>query len=461
MKLFGQHVHAPILLLAAAEYGLAALAFALAVSLLVGGGIDVANVDQRALPWVFGFSTAVVLGLTAVGLYQPKQRLRAEGVVIRLVAALGLAVLSLAIVDLFYPVGRDGPIWALSFLLSFGMLGVARVCFGKFVDHEAFRRRVLVYGAGDRAASLLKLRRRSDQRGFKIAAFLPALSDRQTLQDSRVLAAAPSNLLAYAQEHDIDEIVVAMDERRAGFPIKDLLECRFNGIAVTDLLTFLERETGKVKVDLMNPAWLIFSEGFSGKPARASASRLLDLFVATLLALFSFPITAAVAFAIVLEDGRPILYRQKRVGYGGRVFTLYKFRSMIHNAESEGRAQWADAADPRVTRVGRIIRKLRLDELPQLFNVIRGDMSLVGPRPERPEFVGSLSHMIPYYHERHSVKPGITGWAQLCYPYGSSENDAMEKLQYDLYYVKHRSLVFDLMVILQTVEVVLWGKGAR
>ena len=446
MKLFGQHVPVPILVLFAAEYGLAAFAFALALTLLVGGGLDLAaGIEGGMTTRILAFSTTVVLALMAVGLYQPKQRLRAQGVIIRLVAGIGVGVLALAVVDLFYPANREGPLWGLTFVLSFGLLSGARLCFGKLVDHEAFRRKVLVYGAGDRAASLLKLRRRADQRGFKLIAFVPA----------------PSSLLDYAREHEIDEIVVAMDERRSNLPIRELLDCRFAGIAVIDLLSFLERETGRVKVDLVNPAWLIFSEGFSGKPARGSASRVLDLAVATVIAVLSLPVMLAVAIAILLEDGRPVLYKQNRVGYGGRVFPLYKFRSMIKNAEAEGRPQWAGQDDPRVTRVGRVIRKLRLDELPQLFNVIRGDMSLVGPRPERPEFVSRLAQSIPYYHERHSVKPGITGWAQLCYPYGSSEGDALEKLQYDLYYVKHRSLAFDLAVILQTVEVVLWGKGAR
>jgi sugar transferase (PEP-CTERM system associated) len=460
MKLFGQHVHPPILLLATAEYGLAALAFTLAASLVLYGGLSLAaGVDPRILPWIFVFSTAVVLGITAVGLYQPKQRLRAEGVAVRLIAAIGLAVLCLALMELIVPIGPEGPLWGFSFVLSFALLGSARMAFEKLVDHEAFRRRVLVYGAGDRAASLLKLRRRSDQRGFRIAGFIPAPGDRQTLEDGRLLRASVT-LLKFAQEHDVDEIVVAMDERRSGFPIRELLECRFAGIAVIDLLTFLERETGKVKVDLVNPAWLIFSEGFAGKPGRAVASRVLDIVTATLLALVSLPVMAVVAVAILFEDGQPVLYRQRRVGLWGKPFTLYKFRSMVKDAESNG-AQWAGVEDPRVTRVGRIIRKLRFDELPQLFNVIRGDMSLVGPRPERPEFVSRLSQKIPYYQERHSVKPGITGWAQLSYPYGSSDEDAMEKLQYDLYYVKHRNLVFDLMVILQTVEVVVWGKGAR
>lgn len=460
MKLFGQHIHAPILLLAAAEYGVAAIAFAVAVSLLVGGGLQLADAEGRVIPWVFAFSTAVVVGLTAFGLYQPKQRLRPEGVALRLIAALVFAVVCLSLVSLYYPIGRDGPVLLVSSTLSLGLLGVSRIVFAKFIDHEAFRRRVLVYGAGDRAASLLKLRRRSDQRAFKIVAFVPAPGDRSRLQDERVVS-TPLNLVRYAHDHDIDEIVVAMDERRETLPIRELLECRFSGIDVIDLLGFFERETGKIKVDLMNPAWLIFSEGFSIKPSQRVASRILDLVIAALLAVLSLPVVVLVAAAIFLEDGAPVLYRQKRVGYGGKTFELYKFRSMVKDAESDGRPKWAGRDDPRVTKVGRFIRKTRLDELPQLFNVIRGDMSLVGPRPERPEFVEDLSRKIPYYHERHSVKPGVTGWAQLCYPYGSSDDDAMEKLQYDLYYVKHKSVVFDLMVILQTVEVVLWGKGAR
>jgi len=459
MKVFGQHVHAPILLLVLAEYVLAGVAFLAAGSLLVEYGVDVLP-DGRSLPWTIGFSTSVVLAVTAVGLYQPKQRFGVEAIVVRLIAALGLAVLALALLEPIFSVGLRGSVLTLSFVLSFVLLGTVRMLFVKLVDHEAFQRRVLVYGAGDRAASLLKLRRRSDRRGFKIIAFVTAPGDRTRIADDRVMA-VPDDLLEYASRNRIDEIVVAMDDRREGFPVKDLLACRFSGIAVLDLLNFFERETGRVKVDLVNPAWLIFSEGFSSKRLYAITSAAVNLVLATALAFLSFPVMVVIAIAIVIEDGFPILYKQKRVGFAGRTFQLYKFRSMYTNAESDGRARWAKADDPRVTRVGRVIRKLRLDELPQLFNVIRGDMNLVGPRPERPEFVEMLSQKIPYYHERHSVKPGLTGWAQLCYPYGSSEHDAMEKLQYDLYYIKHRSLIFDLMVLLQTVELVLWGKGAR
>jgi sugar transferase (PEP-CTERM system associated) len=263
-----------------------------------------------------------------------------------------------------------------------------------------------------------------------------------------------------ACKHDAEEIVIAMDDRRRGFPIGELLACKLRGVDVVDILTFLERESGKVKLDLMNPSWLIFANGFSLGGRTAGLHRALDLVVSIAMLVVTSPVTLLTAIAILIEDGRPIFYRQTRVGMLGREFELLKFRSMAKDAEADG-AQWAQRDDPRVTRVGRITRKLRIDELPQLLNIIKGDMRLIGPRPERPEFVKALNAKIPYYHQRHCVKPGLTGWAQLCYPYGSSERDALEKLQFDLYYVKNQSLIFDLMILLQTVEVVLWGKGAR
>lgn len=460
MKVFGHHLHLPILLLVAVEYGVAALAFGASATMLVTPEI---RLDLQSLPLVFvafGFSTAVVIGVTAVGLYQAKQRLRIEGVLVRIAVGLGIAATTLAVIDLFFPLGIGGALWAWSFGVSLVLLGLTRVILWRWVDHEAFRREILIYGAGTRAKSLLKLRRRSDRRGFRIAAFVPAEGDSEVIDDPRV-ERFDQSLLEYAQAHRVDEIVVAMDDRRRGFPIRELLQCKFAGIAVVDLLTFLERETGKVSVEVVNPSWLIFSEGFEASARGRIGSRILDVIAAASLLLLTSPVMLLASCAVLVGDGGPVFYRQQRVGFMGKVFTLYKFRSMIKNAEADGKPRWAGTSDHRVTRVGGILRKLRVDELPQLLNVLRGDMSLVGPRPERPEFVGRLSATIPYYHERHVVKPGITGWAQLCYPYGSSDHDAMEKLQYDLYYIKHKSLIFDLMVLLQTAEVVLWGKGAR
>jgi sugar transferase (PEP-CTERM system associated) len=252
-----------------------------------------------------------------------------------------------------------------------------------------------------------------------------------------------------------------MDDRRRGFPIRELLECKFSGVYVIDILGFLERESGRVNVELMNPSWLVFSEGFTRKPSRQISSRILDIVAGLALLIVSLPIMLFVAILILLEDGRPILYRQVRVGLLDSKFELLKFRSMRVGAESDGEARWAQPGDARVTKVGSWIRKLRFDELPQIFNIIRGEMSLVGPRPERPEFVSQLAETIPYYQERNCIKPGLTGWAQLRYPYGASERDSLEKLCFDLYYVKNQSFLLDLVILLQTAEVVIWRKGSR
>ena len=235
------------------------------------------------------------------------------------------------------------------------------------------------------------------------------------------------------------------------------------GINVIDIVSFLERETGKVRIDMLSPSWIIFSGGFHRDPIREGAERVFDVFAAIVLLALTWPIAVLAWLAIKLEDGwsAPAFYIQERVGLEGKLFNLRKFRSMRIDAEKGGQAKWASKDDPRVTRVGKFMRKTRIDELPQLLNVLSGDMCFVGPRPERPQFVDQLTERIPYYRERHWVKPGLTGWAQLCYPYGASERDAKEKLQYDLYYVKHRSLVFDLFILLGTAEVILWGRGAR
>jgi sugar transferase (PEP-CTERM system associated) len=273
----------------------------------------------------------------------------------------------------------------------------------------------------------------------------------------------------FCETHQIHEIVVAMDERRrnqdamGGLPLDDLMECRLRGINVCDVQQFIEREACKVDVDLLRPSWMVFSDGFIVSTWRAGSKRAFDVLASSLLLLFAWPIMLLTTLCIWLEDGirAPVFYRQTRTGLNGVHFDVIKFRSMDSDAEKGGQAVWASKNDPRVTRVGAFIRKARIDELPQLLNVFRGDMSFVGPRPERPMFVAELAEEIPFYDQRHRVKPGITGWAQLCYPYGASNDDAKEKLQYDLYYLKNHSLLLDIIILLQTVEVVLVGEGAR
>jgi len=338
-----------------------------------------------------------------------------------------------------------------------------RVVFDRVVNEDLFKRRVLVYGAGRRAGSIARLRRRSDRRGFAVAGYIPADGDELGHVDSPAIINLTSSMLECCERLEVDEIVVAMDDRRRGFPMDELLECRLEGIEVIELVTFLERETGKVRLDVLNPSWMIFSEGFRQGRIHGAMERAFDIAASLTLLIVALPVMLLTVAAIKLEDGlrAPILYRQTRVGQYGRPFRLMKFRSMRTDAESAGRPIWASKNDSRVTRVGMFIRKTRIDELPQILNVLRGQMSFVGPRPERPEFVLQLNERIPYYRERHSIKPGLTGWAQLCYPYGSSEEDATEKLQYDLYYVKNHSPLFYLAIVIQTVEVIVWGKGAR
>jgi sugar transferase (PEP-CTERM system associated) len=447
--------------LASIEFLLALAAVHLAATVRFMGNLP-DETDIGAL-WVRAsfFGAVVLIALTSMGLYQGRQRLTRVGVASRLLIALAFAAISLGLVYYAIPplaLGRGW--WGLSVALLALFLCASRVVFARIVDQEMFRRRIVVYGAGKYAAALLQLRRRSDRRGFYLAAFLPAPTDGHMIEDFRV-DRSPGNLFELARRHDADEIVMAMDDRRGGFPVKELLDCKRVGIDVIDIVAFLERESGKVKLDLMNPSWLVFSEGFTRRATRLIGGRVFDLAISAPLLLIALPIMLLAAVAILLEDGRPIFYRQTRVGVLGRHFELLKFRSMNKDAEKDGAARWAVRNDSRVTNVGALIRKLRIDELPQLVNVLKGDMRLVGPRPERPEFVTELATTIPYYHERHCVKPGLTGWAQLCYPYGSSERDALEKLQFDLYYVKYQSLRFDLFILLLTVEVVLWGKGAR
>lgn len=405
----------------------------------------------------------ILVSMIAMGLYQFHQRMQYREAAVRVIA--GVLAGCVVIGALFYAlpasiVTRD--VAGIAIVYSILLLLVVRYFFVRTVDRNIFRRRTLIYGAGQRAASISDLRRKADRRGFQIVGKIAPDGD-HTISDTDVLAANGRSIVEIAEQKEADEIVVAMDDRRGKLPIRELLDARLKGIEIVDLLEFLERETGKIRVDLVNPGWLIFSSGFRTSPFRRFNKRLVDILVSATLLVVLWPIMLLVALAIKLEDGlrAPIFYRQQRVGRSDEPISVLKFRSMAVNAEAEGGAVWATSEDERITRVGKWLRISRVDELPQVLNVLRGQMSLVGPRPERPEFVEGLKESIPYYSERHVLQPGVTGWAQLKYGYGASEEDAIEKLQYDLYYVKNQSLMLDILIILQTVEVVLWGKGAR
>jgi len=321
--------------------------------------------------------------------------------------------------------------------------------------------RVLVFGVGEEAENVGRVLRKSDP-DIEIVGFYPCSTDSEIVVPSQVILSQEMSLSDTAHSLKVDEIIVAVRERRGGaLPLRELLDCKLSGVRVLDLASYFERALGQLRLDSLRVGWLIFGEGFRQSWRRTTVKRLFDVVIAAGLLLLALPVMLLTAMLIVLEDGFAIFYRQERVGLDGRLFKVIKFRSMRNDAESDGKPRWATLDDERVTRVGRIIRRLRIDELPQLYNVLAGDMSLVGPRPERPYFVDQLTRDIPFYAVRHSVKPGLTGWAQVSYQYGSTVEDSVQKLQYDLYYVKNHTLFLDILILFQTVGVVLTGKGAR
>ena len=322
-------------------------------------------------------------------------------------------------------------------------------------------RRILVFGTGPRALAVKTALNKSDP-SAEIVGFFPSPNeDGAAVPVNRILSRSKS-LTETAISLDVHEIVVALTERRGGsMPLRELLDCKLHGIRVLDLASYFEQTLGQIRLESLYAGWLIFGDGFRQGTFRSAVKRLSDILFASVLLLLSMPIMVLTALLIIIESGTPVLYVQERVGRNGRLFNVIKFRSMRTDAEKDGQPIWAQKKDDRTTRVGRIIRKLRIDELPQLYCVLRGDMSLVGPRPERQFFVEQLTNEIPFYAVRHSVKPGLTGWAQVRYHYGATVEDSAEKLQYDLYYVKNHSLLLDMIILFETIAVVLTGKGAH
>lgn len=464
IRLFGHFLQLSLVVVVVAELLTFSGAIWGAVALRMG--VDFASTRPELGPlWprmlVFALSCSV--SYLALGLYSIRQRVGVFGIALRVILALLAAQVVVATTFYLLPqieIGR-GVIAIATLLAAAGSLALRSVVF-RVMDLDGVKRRVLVYGHGTRMAAFKRLRRRSDRVGYHLVGVVHHPGDQISPLGERVYE-APDGLRTLCERLNIDELVVALEDRRQALPVKELLQCRLAGISVTEFISFMERETGRIRLDLLSPAWMIFGEGFRRDSLRLFTARALDFFASGLLLLAASPVMLVTAVAIWLEDGRKgasILYKQNRVGLEGRVFALTKFRSMRVDAESGG-ARWASKNDPRVTMVGVFIRRTRIDELPQLLNVLRGHMGFVGPRPERPEFVATLEQKIPYYAYRHTVKPGITGWAQICYPYGSSIEDARMKLEYDLYYVKNHNLLFDLTILVQTVEVVLMGKGAR
>ncbi len=351
----------------------------------------------------------------------------------------------------------------LSVMLSVSLITGLRFVFFRLVDNASLARRTLIFGAGKNAALLLEqLRERHSSR--YIVGCVPMGSE-EVLVPQELIVKKNTDWLTLVRQYKVSEIVEALDERRADkgvqFPVDELLDCKLSGVNISTPIAFLERECGFIELEYINPGWMLYADGFRTDSLRDTVKRFFDVVVCLLLLLLTWPFMLLTAIAVVLESGWPVIYSQQRVGKDGKLFNVHKFRSMVKNAEKDGRAVWAKANDSRVTRIGKIIRNTRLDELPQIYNVLRGDMSFVGPRPERPEFVAQLSRDIKFYGERHRIKPGLMGWAQLNYSYGASVKDAENKLRYDLYYVKNHSVMLDLIIVVQTVEIILLGKGVH
>jgi sugar transferase (PEP-CTERM system associated) len=410
------------------------------------------------------FAAVSVLSLAAMGLYEPRMREGTSGILLRTVGGFAAAAMVMAAVFYLLPeLHLWHGIYFYTAVTAFALNLLSRSAFTAITHREEFKSRVLVYGSGQAASTISSaMRRRADRQGFTIVGFVRVGGEESKIKGERIINLRQS-LAEYTRQTEIDQVVIALDDKRESLPMEELFNCRLNGVDVHDLVNFFEREAGKILVDFATPGWMAFTDGFKSSSASKIAKRWFDLTASFILLMFSWPIMLLAAIAIWLEDGfgAPVFFRQNRVGLNGQHFQVLKFRSMSVDAEGDGKARWATQNDSRVTRVGNFMRRTRIDELPQILNVLAGDMAFIGPRPERPEFVKELAESIPYYNARHCVKPGITGWAQLCYPYGSTENDARQKLQFDLYYVKNHSLFLDFMICLTTVEVVLFGKGAR
>lgn len=441
-----------LLLLASAEIGWVVRAHQI--------GMAVDPIVTR-LPQLVSFAAALQISLVAVGAYGVGSFLSLRFAAARLSVAIALGVIFLSLIFFLVPAltfWRSNLLY--STVIATVLLVTVRALLGRTLGGETFKRRIVVLGAGKRAARIRDL---AMQPGinFVVAGFVAMGEAVPAIPDSIPRADIP-NLSAHIVDLNASEVVLALEERRNALPLKDLLRVRTTGVQVSEISSFLERETGRIDLNSVNPSWLIFSDGFASTRMLSSVfKRAFDIVASGVLLAITLPVILLTAIAIKLESKGPAFYRQRRVGLYNESFDILKLRSMRQDAEIGGTAVWAAEQDPRITRIGRFIRKVRIDELPQTWTVLKGEMSFVGPRPERPQFVEQLEDQLPYYAERHMVKPGITGWAQINYPYGASIEDARHKLEYDLYYAKNYSPFLDMLILLQTLRVVLWPTGAR
>ena len=460
IRLFKHYIPHAVLLLGLVDLLLLVVAGELAwIARASQAGIETGPITDRIVP-LLGFALTVWVAMISVGVYGSEALRSMRYACARLLVAISLAIIALSLIDFLIP---GATFWRSTLLFAMAISSVLlvldRLLIGSFIGTAAFRRRVMVLGAGLRAERLRKLAERP-QSGFAIVSYI-AMADGERVVEEAIARPAIHDLGRFVENLGVSEVVLALEERRNALPLKDLLRIKTHGVHVNDFSSFMERETGRVDLDSLNPSWLIFSDGFSsGRMVSSALKRIFDILASGALLVLTLPLIVLFALLVKLDGGGPAFFRQTRVGLYGQPFQLIKLRSMRVDAEKDG-AKWADADDPRITRLGRFMRKVRIDELPQVWTVLKGQMSFVGPRPEVPQFVADLEDRLPYYAERHMVKPGITGWAQINYPYGASIEDSRHKLEYDLYYAKNYTPFLDLLILLQTLRVILWPEGAR
>lgn len=460
IRLFKHYIPHAVLLLGIVDLLLLVLAGEFAWHMRASQiGLDVGAISQRFLP-LGGFAVTIWIAMIAVGVYGSDALRSMRYACARLLVAISIGIIALSVIDFIAP---GTTFWRSTLLYAMGfsilMLIIGRLLVNAFLGTSAFRRRVLVLGAGERAERLRKLGNRPES-GFAIVSYL-AMNEGALVVEEAIPRAAIHDIGRFVENLGVSELVLALEERRNSLPLKDLLRVKTRGVHINEFSSFLERETGRVDLDTVNPSWLIFSDGFSsGRMVSSAAKRVFDIVASGVLLILTLPVIALFAILVKLDSKGPAFFRQQRVGLFGVPFNVIKLRSMAADAEKDGQ-KWADKNDVRITRIGKFIRKVRIDELPQTWSVLKGEMSFVGPRPEVPKFVADLDDKLPYYAERHMVKPGITGWAQINYPYGASIEDSRHKLEYDLYYAKNYTPFLDLLILLQTLRVVLWSEGAR
>lgn len=459
IRIFSHYVSRQSVLRVSFDLAFIVLAMMTAFGVLVGQ-LDI--MVSKAGTHVLSLAAGMFVINTASGFYQQGNRFTLNQAFARAAVALLLALpLTYAIFSLLPLDIANREAIKLTAMVGVTAVVLRRVYVAHWGAASSARSRIMIFGSGT-AAQLVGATLKSADPNANVVGYVPGPNEKEpAVPEREILSTSGKSLSETARSLGVDEIVVALTERRSGsMPLRQLLDCKLSGIKVYDIATHFEKTLGQIRIDYVNAGWLIFGSGFNQGFYRTLVKRIFDVLCALMLIVLSLPVMMITALIIKLESRGPILYRQERVGLNGSSFQVAKFRSMRTDAEKDG-PRWATAKDNRVTRVGAVIRKLRIDELPQLFNVLRGDMSLVGPRPERPFFVDQLTQQIPYFAARHSVKPGVTGWAQVRYQYGSTIEDAQEKLQYDLYYVKNHSLFLDVVILFETVFVVLTGKGAR